>query len=388
MYKPEHAVLMRTPTASTSVLGLPSPQLQPYQELIHMPSSYLHAQPQQHHTFDTKNNPMMELNTNMHARKHSLNQSRYHKKIHGKDYGRKRNEYDEKFVSEMSGNEKELDETEYQVATTALDDGSFEYDDSAQFEANLSCELTEFEKQILSKYLTEYSDDGKGDESTDDLDQITKCDEEIAHDEQPVILPTTIAALEVVHVGHANKNNSVISDECASSSYNSDELMQEEFVVNNEDIQQFAKEYQIGTSSLSTLKTSDNNNELNNNIINNNDNDFGLSASIDSSVITTISSVHPHQDQSHHYSKPSLTRLLTTENQEDINNNSSNDKNISRTNSTGSKRDKNNNNNNNSTSSNISSNRLRVILRNNYPIWIGITSCVWGLIIYLMKSYT
>lgn len=383
LYKPEHAVLMRTPTASTSVLGLVSPQLQPYQELTHMSSSYA-QQPLHHHhaTFDTKHNPMMESNSNLHARKHSLNQSRYHKKVHGKDYGRKWNEYDEKFVSEMSGNEKELDTVTDQAATV---DDAIEHDDSAKFESNLSCELTEFEKQILSKYLTEYSDDGN---STDDLDLVTKCDEEIAHDDQPIILPTTIAALETATV----ETISFISDECASSSLTSDELLQEEFVVNNEEIQQFAKEYQIGTTLL--LKTSDHNNEFNNNTINNNDNDFGLSASIDSSsvIISSSSSLHPHQDQSlHHHGKSS------TPQEEDINNNSScydknlKDNNISRTNSTGSsERDTNKNNKNNkkSTSSNYSSNSLRVVFRNNYPIWIGITSCVWGLIIYLMKSYT
>lgn len=384
---------MRTPTASTSVLGLSSPQLQPYQELCNMPPSYVYSQQQQPHhhhtTFDTKNNPMMELNSNLHARKHSLSQGRYHKKVHGKDYGRKRNEYDEKFVSEMSGNEKELDDTD-QAGT--IDDSSFECDDSAKLEANFSCELTEFEKQILSKYLTEYSDEGN---STDDLDLVTKCDEEITHDDQPVILPTTIAALEIVK---QDNEKSFISDECASSSFNSDELMQEEFVVNNDEIQQFAKEYQIGTTLL--LKTSDNNNEFNNNIINNNDNDFGLSASIDSSSVIMLSSssssLHPHQDQSpHHHSKSSLTNVLraTEKQDEDINNNNScydknlKDNKISRTNSTGSERD-NSKNKKSTTSSNYSSNRLGVILRNNYPIWIGITSCVWGLIIYLMKSYT
>lgn len=376
---------MRTQTTSTSVAGLSLPQLQPYQELTHIPSTLY--QQQQLQTFDTKNNPVM------HTRKHSLNQGKYHKKMHGKDYGRKRNEYDEKFVSEMSVTEKEIDTITTALTSSLMDEGSFEYDNSAQFEANLSCELTEFEKEILSKYLTEYSDDVNRDDSTDEMDLITKCDEEIAHDDQPVILPTTIAALEIsTDQDRKPQENTIVSDECASSSYNSDELMQEEFIVNNDEIQQFAKEYQIGTSHISSsLKSSDNFN-FNNDKINNND--FGLSASLESPILTTIIS-HPHQiptSNHDHQNKSSLLIMshITKQNEEDINNNNSsenscstdknNNKNTNMNNSTSTERD-----NNNPT---ISSNRLRVILRNNYPIWIGITSCVWGLIIYLMKSYT
>lgn len=282
-------------------------------------------------------------------RKHSSNTGRYHKKIQHKEFGKKRNEYDEKFVAEMSVSEKDIDSAEF-AAAISFDDGSFDKDDSSQFEADLSCELTEFEKEILSKYLSEYQGDEKSEDSTNDLDQMTKCEE---IEDQIAILPTTIEALEVTET---KKNVSTASDDCPSSSYNSDELIQEE-LVNVEELQQFAKEYQIGTSSSNNDYSEFVNNRL-----------IASSSSITASLSTTSSQSLSHESTLN-------DTLINDTTEQDKNNNSLN-------------YDTNNNNLNNRAQITPNNTHRRAFFRNNFTIWVGITSCVWGLIIYLMKSYT
>lgn len=321
--------------------------------------------------------------------------SKYQQKRNFKEFLKKRNEYDEKFVAEMSVSEKDADDNKAASAapstfTSFEDASSFERDDSSQFEADLSCELTEFEKEILSKYLKEYRDEGD--------DDATKC-EEI---EELAMVPTTIMTM-------FDTKDTAASDGYASS-YNSDDLIQEDLAHD----ETYVTSCQIGTKI--TCKNSFDSSQPPSTI---------TSRTISSSTTSSCSaSTHHHHLRRHHHHHhhhdlnssshhkpggkcdnnnklaPSLESTINN-NTHDINNNSNdqssnnfnNNNSASRPETRSSNRNNNNNNdeindrnnNNNRNNVNLQNPRNRQ-LRQNFPIWVGITSCVWGLFIYLMRE--
>lgn len=161
------------------------------------------------------------------GRKQANTSASKYKNRNFKEFAKKRTDYDEKFVAEMSVSEKDVDDKDATLAS--FDEPSFERDDSLQFEADLSCELTEFEKEILSKYLKEYKEDAD--------DDATKCEE---IEDQQVMLPTTI--LSMIEGKSPHEQRAAASDGYASS-YSSDDLVQEDLGHD----ETYVSQCQIGT---------------------------------------------------------------------------------------------------------------------------------------------
>lgn len=259
------------------------------------------------------------------------NNNRYLKnnnqRFHNNNKNKKRNyDYDEKYVSELlNDNDDDGDDTDKNNTSKSIDEV-----------IELNDEITDFEREVLRKYMSEMNKV----EDDDDLDVM-----DVNHQID------TLNATDGVNVLLETKGNDLKGNKYDNDDKEDDNGPCNTNIINHDVVQKVMITQTLPESTVADVNSSSQNLHIS-------------PHESDSEVMLANSSDAPNT--------PSTSTSITTSTC--INNNN--------TTSTAAPQSQIINN-----YINNYRNRNREI-RRNFSVWVGITSCVWGILLYLVKSYS